>query len=72
MPFGRYGEIKILSRIKDYQHLYYPQYFTSLQRILSSNASASDLKKIINFNLKKIFLHPFFWKLSFKKYYKYK
>jgi hypothetical protein len=78
MPLGRNSEIKSFSWITDLQHLYYPQYFTFLQRffrtinifysaissskiILSSNASASDLKKIINFNLKKIFVHPFFF-----------
>jgi hypothetical protein len=78
MPLGRNSEIKSFSWITDFQHLYYPQYFTFLQRffrtinifytanssskiILSSNASASDLKKIINFNLKKIFVHPFFF-----------
>ena len=74
MPLGRNSEIKCFSWITDFQHLYYPQYFTFLQRIfrtvnifytvisaskiiLSSNASASDLKKIINLNLKKIFIH---------------
>jgi hypothetical protein len=78
MPLGRNSEIKSFSWITDFQHLYYPQYFTFLQRffrtinifytasssskiILSSNASASDLKKVINFNLKKIFVHPFFF-----------
>jgi hypothetical protein len=78
MPLGRNSEIKSFPWITDFQHLYYPQYFTFLQRIfrtinifyiaissskiiLSSNASASDLKKIINFKLKKIFVHPFFF-----------
>jgi hypothetical protein len=79
MPLGRKSEIKSFSWITDFQHLYYPQYFTFLQRffrtinifyiafssskiVLSSNASATDLKKIINFNLKKIFVHHFFFR----------
>jgi len=78
IPLGRNSEIKSFSWITDFQHLYYPHYFTFLQRILrtinifyiaissskiilSSNSSSSDLKKIINFNLKKIFVHPFFF-----------
>ncbi len=79
IPLGRKSEIKSFSWITDFQHLYYPQYFTFLQRvfrtinifytafssskiILSSKASANDLKKIINFNFKKIFVHSFFFR----------
>ena len=79
IPLGRKSEIKSFSWITDFQHLYYPQYFTFLERvfrtinifytalssskiILSSKASANDLKKIINFNLKKIFVHSFFFR----------